>query len=114
VYKLNYTHTLKGEGYMTILEQKMDELIEAGLTAQVNIRVFPINICENCFNLEDGQCNEPSCVFCRQHITDVAPILNTLLIRPEVDGDLLDMGKFEEAGYPTSIYHDPKYNKTNK
>lgn len=50
-----------------------------------------IYICEPCYNLEGEMCDTSECVFCRCTMKEVGDILNTLLIRPVIDGKRLKL-----------------------
>jgi len=72
------------------------------------IRVFPINICQRCFELQPGQCHNPECVFCNQTLPIVRRVLDYVKIRPVVDKKPLDMGKFETNGWSEIVYERMK------
>jgi len=50
------------------------------------MRRFQIYVCEGCYNLKPGCCNDPDCIFCRKTKEEVAEILDALLIRPVIEG----------------------------
>jgi hypothetical protein len=50
-----------------------------------------IRICDACLRLEGDMCHEPSCVFCRRTMAEVGEYLDTLLIRPVIDGERLPL-----------------------
>ena len=62
----------------------------------IKIKPFAIRICGQCYELEPGQCHNPDCVFCRKTKEEVSKILDTLLIRPIVDGQQLPMAPWRE------------------
>lgn len=50
-----------------------------------------IQFCNNCYELKGEMCHEPECIFCRKTMQEVAEILDSLLIRPLVDGERLKL-----------------------
>lgn len=50
-----------------------------------------IIICKPCYELIGEMCNTPECVFCRRTLKEVKSTLDTLLIRPLVDGEILKL-----------------------
>lgn len=52
---------------------------------------FPVRICNACYNLEDGMCHNPYCVFIRCTRAEVREYLDRILIRPIVDGVSLNL-----------------------
>ncbi len=50
------------------------------------IHQFIIPVCDDCLNLKGEMCHTPECGFCRRTMAEVSELLNTLLIRPIVDG----------------------------
>jgi len=55
------------------------------------LRSHTIVICQKCYDLEGHMCHTPECVFCRRSMSEVAAILDTLLIRPLIDGERLKL-----------------------
>ena len=47
-----------------------------------------ISICTDCYELKGDMCHDPRCVFCRRTMSEVGDILDVLLIRPIVEGEL--------------------------
>jgi len=45
-----------------------------------------ITMCSDCYELRGEMCNNPHCIFCRRTMGEVGEILDTLLIRPIIDG----------------------------
>ena len=72
------------------------------------IRVFPINVCKGCFELQAGQCHVPECVFCNQTAPIARRVLEYVKIRPCIDKKPLDMGEYEEAGWSEIVYERMK------
>jgi hypothetical protein len=52
-------------------------------------REYTIRICDACIQLKGRMCHEPGCVFCRRTMAEVGRALNTILIRPVIDGERL-------------------------
>lgn len=57
------------------------------------LKIYPITICNQCYNLEGEMCHNHECVFCRCTMKEVSKYLDILLIRPFVDGIQLDLEK---------------------
>lgn len=55
------------------------------------MRIIGIQICDACYDLKEGMCHNPDCVFCRCTKDEVEHILNVLTIRPKVNGEALDL-----------------------
>lgn len=53
----------------------------------VKILERTIRICEDCYELKGDACNNAECVFCRMTMDEVGKILDTLLIRPVINGE---------------------------
>lgn len=58
-----------------------------------DIKVYKINICDDCYNLQGEMCHTPECVFCRRTISEIGEYLDILLIRPVIDGERLRLGE---------------------
>ena len=54
-------------------------------------REYRVRICDQCYWLQGEMCHNPSCVFCRRTMKEVADYLDALLIRPLVDGERMDL-----------------------
>jgi hypothetical protein len=62
-------------------------------------REYTIRICDDCYDLKGEMCHVPECVFCCRTMSEVGDYLDTLLIRPLVDGERLDL-------YPRALMDD--------
>lgn len=66
---------------------------------------FTIQICDDCLDLKGQMCHCAECAFCRLTMSEVGDLLNTLLIRPVVDGERLptmgaELERLERAPAP--------------
>jgi len=62
-----------------------------GEKVEEDSREIKIRICNRCYKLESGVCNNTDCVFIRKTKAEVAKLMDTLLIRPNIDGEILDL-----------------------
>ena len=53
---------------------------------RTKVRGFVIRVCDDCLNLRGESCNNPECAFIRMRMSEVAKLLDALLIRPVIDG----------------------------
>ena len=53
----------------------------------IELRVYPVTICDGCINLEGEACNTPGCSFIRCTTDEIKELLNQTQIRPLVNGE---------------------------
>lgn len=55
----------------------------------MKIRRYEIDICDGCMRLEGAMCHTPGCVFIREYTHEIKEHLNRLMLRVEVDGQMM-------------------------
>ncbi|MBP9771441.1 MAG: hypothetical protein KBD16_00740 [Candidatus Pacebacteria bacterium] len=53
------------------------------------IKVFEVDICEDCLALKGQMCHTPECVFIRCTMDEAKQHLSMLLIRMDIDGEVV-------------------------